>query len=150
MPHTIAQFSQLKHLARGDLILRPEKVLIILKWSKTMQTIKLSSVPSIPNSTICPVVAIKNLLDLTPRGSNLLLFRFKLTYEWIPLTDDNRIRCHFGQIWGKLNLSQLVLPSTHSTVQVPPLLLTMMLLFKIFRSVVPGRLTVCGGTLLIL
>ena len=98
MPHTVAQFSPLKHSARGDLILRPEKVVVILKWSKTMQTnnkIKLIIVPRISNSTICLVVAIKNLLDLTPRGSNLPLFQFKVAQEMIPSTD-NRVGPHFA------------------------------------------------------
>ena len=112
-------------------------MVIMLKWSKTMKTnnqIKLIAVPRIPNSTICPVVAIKNLLDLTPKGSNLPLFQFKLAKEWIPLTD-NRVRRHFPLIFA---------------IQVPPLLLTMMLLSRIFRSMAPGRRTVCEGTLLIL
>ena len=38
VPHTVAQFSPLKHLARGDVILRSDKLVLILKWSKTMQT----------------------------------------------------------------------------------------------------------------
>ena len=63
--------------------------------------IKLMTVPRIPNSTICPVVAVKNLLNLKPRGSNL----YKLAQEWIPLTD-NRVKHHFALILGKLNLSQ--------------------------------------------
>ena len=94
VPHTVVQFSPLKHLARGDVILRPDKLVLMLKWSKTMQSnnqIKPVTVPRIPNSNICPVVAIKNLLDLTPRGSNLPLFQFKVAHNWLPLTD-NRVR----------------------------------------------------------
>ena len=106
--YTIAQFSPLKHLARGDVILRPDKIVVILKWSKTMQTnnqIKLITVPRIPNSSICPVVAIKNLLDLTPRGANLPLFQFKVAQTWVPLTD-NRVRRHLAMILAKLRLNQ--------------------------------------------
>ena len=36
VPHTVVQFSPLKHLARGDVILRPDKLVLRLKWSKTM------------------------------------------------------------------------------------------------------------------
>ena len=38
VPHAITQFLPLKHLARGDLIFRPDKVVVLLKWSKTIQT----------------------------------------------------------------------------------------------------------------
>ena len=89
VPHTVAQFSPLKHLARGDVILRLDKLLLILKWSKPIQSnnqIKLITVPRISNSSICPVAAIKNLLDLTPRGSNLPLLQFKVDHTWLPLT----------------------------------------------------------------
>ena len=108
VPHTVAQFSPLKHLARGDVILRSDKLVLILKWSKTMQTnnqIKLITVPRIPNSSICPVVAIKNLLDLTPKGANLPLFQCKVATEWVPLTD-NKVRRHLAMITEKLHLHQ--------------------------------------------
>ena len=64
VPHTVAQFSPLKHLARGDVILGSDKLVLILKWSKTMQSnnqIKLITVPRIPNSSICPVAAIRTV-----------------------------------------------------------------------------------------
>ena len=83
-------------------------MVLILKWSKTMQTnnqIKLVTVPRIPNSSICPVVAIKNLLDLTPRGANLPLFQCKVATEWVPLTD-NKVRRHLAMITEKLHLHQ--------------------------------------------
>ena len=108
MPHTVAQFSPLKHLARGDVILRPDKLVLILKWSKSLQNnnqIKLITVPRIPYSTICPVAAIKNLLDLTPKGSNLPLFQFKVAQDCIPLTD-NRVRRHFDLVLTKQHLNQ--------------------------------------------
>ena len=108
VPHTVAQFSPLKHLARGDVILRSDKLVLILKWSKTMQTnnqIKLITVPRIPNCSICPVVAIKNLLDLTPKGANLPLFQCKVATEWVPLTD-NKVRRHLAMITERLHLHQ--------------------------------------------
>ena len=94
VPYTVAQFSPPKHLPRGDVILRPDKLVLILKCSKTMQSnnlILLITVPRIPNSSICPVAAINSLLDLTSRGANLPLFQFKVAPTWLPLTD-NRVR----------------------------------------------------------
>ena len=126
VPHTEAQFSPLKHLARSDVILRPEKLILILKRLKTMQTnnqIKLIRVPGIQYSTICPVVAVKKLLDLTPRGSNLPLLQFKVAQDWIPLTDTRR---HFAFILAKLGLSHSGFTFHTSNFQVPPLLLIMM------------------------
>ena len=66
--------------------------------------IKLITIPRIPNSTICPVMALSNLLAITPKGSNLPLFQFKVFGTWVPLTD-NRVRCHFTLILAKLDLA---------------------------------------------
>ena len=59
VPQSGQQFSALKHLARGNAIFHPTKVVILLKWSKTMQSnndIKLITIPRIPHSSICPVI----------------------------------------------------------------------------------------------
>ena len=108
MCDTVAQFSPLKYLARDDVMLTPEKIFLILKWSKTMQNnnqINLITVPRIPYSTICPVDAVKNLLDLTLTGLNLPLFQFKVAQDWIAITD-YRVRRHFALILTKLHLDQ--------------------------------------------
>ena len=70
VPHACTGFFPLKHLARGDIIFKPEKIIVLVKWSKTMQNnnqVKLISVPRIPGSPLCPVRAISNLLSLSPR-----------------------------------------------------------------------------------
>ena len=106
VPHAITQYSPLKHLAQGDIMFRPDKVVILLKWSKTMQSnndIKLITVPRISNSILCPVTALPNLLALTPKGSNLPLFQIKVNQTWVPLTD-TKVRRHFSLILSKLNL----------------------------------------------
>ena len=106
VPHSISQFSPLKHLARGDLMFSPDKVVILIKWSKTLQCnndIKLLTIPRIPNSILCPVTALANLLALTPEGSNLPLFQVKVNQNWVPLTD-TKVRRHFALILTKLNL----------------------------------------------
>ena len=78
IPHCDGDCSPLKHLARGDVILKPGKVVVLIKWSNTMQNInqvKLISVPRLHKSSICPVHALLNALALTPKGSNLPCFR---------------------------------------------------------------------------
>ena len=90
VPHAAVKFSPFKHLARGDVIFRPNKLAIVVKWSKTMQhinQIKLITIPAIPRSPLCPVTAISNLLCITPKGSNLPLFQVKNPQNWVPLTD---------------------------------------------------------------
>ena len=106
VPHSTGQFSQLKHLARGDVVFSFDKVVILLKWSKTMQCnngIKLITIPRISNSILCPVTALANLLTLTPKGSNLPLFQVKVNQNWVPLTD-TKVRRHFSLILNKLHL----------------------------------------------
>ena len=107
VPHSVAAFSPLKQLARADVIFKPGKMIILVKWSKTMQNnnqIKLITVPRILNSPICPVRAVSNLLTLTTRGPNLPLFQVKYNQEWVSLTD-TRVRRHFTQILSRLNLA---------------------------------------------
>ena len=106
VPHAVAQYSPLKHLSRGDVILRTGKAVISVKWSKAMQNndqMKLITVLRVANSSLCPVSALKNLLLLTPKGANLPLFQIKVARKWVPLTD-SRVRRHFDIILSKLQL----------------------------------------------
>ena len=99
-------FSPLKHLARGDIIFKPGKIIVLIKWSKTMQNnnqVKLISVPRIAGSILCPVHAISNLLALTPKGANLPLFQYKQNSKWVPLTD-SKVRRHFSLVLSRLGL----------------------------------------------
>ena len=127
VPHAMAAFSPLKQLAQGDVIFKPGKIVILIKWSKTLQyakDVKLITVPKISGSPLCPVAAISNLL-LTPRGAHLPLFQYKVADTWVPLTDA-RVRRHLRLIlidWAWLVLAS---PFTLSDVQVPHLLLIMM------------------------
>ena len=70
---------------------------------QTRSDIKLITVPRIPNSILCPVTALSNLLALTPRGSNSPLFQVKSNQTWVPLTD-TKVRRHFSLLLSKLKL----------------------------------------------
>ena len=37
VPHSMAAFSPLRHLAQGDIMFKPGKIVVLIKWSKTMQ-----------------------------------------------------------------------------------------------------------------
>ena len=107
VPHAVSKFSPLKHLARGDIIFQQDKIVVIVKWSKTMQSnnqVKLISIPAISRSRLCPVSAISNLLSITPKGRNLPLFQVKNAGNWVPLTDTG-VRRHFSLILQRLDLA---------------------------------------------
>ena len=68
MPSSSA-FSPAKHLTRGDLKLTAAGAILRIKWSKTLhhQERKLFiPLPSIPDSDLCPVQAIRHYLQLVP------------------------------------------------------------------------------------
>ena len=107
VPHSMASFSPLRQLAQGDVIFKSGKIVVLVKWSKTMQyakDVKLITVPKISGSPLCPVSAISNLLLLTPRGSNLPLFQYKVADSCVPLTDA-RVRRHLNLIFDRLGLA---------------------------------------------
>ena len=106
VPHSIKAFSPLFHLARGDILFANPGLHIIVKWSKTIQdrkSVKILKIPDLGSNPICPVMAIKNLLQITPGSNNSPLFQYKTSTKWLPLTD-NQVRRHFKNLLSKLNL----------------------------------------------
>ena len=106
VPHTVKSYSPLYHLARGDIIFGPPGAQILVKWSKTLQSrnvVKILKIPSLGKNPICPVQAIKNLLEITPGTENHPLFQYKTSTGWSPMTD-NQVRYHFKLVLKKLNL----------------------------------------------
>ena len=71
VPNSIAERSPLKHLTREDIIF-DKKAIVIVKWSKTIQTPNSAKVVYIPilNNDICPVTAIRNVLARICHYSN--------------------------------------------------------------------------------
>ena len=106
VPDTVQAFSPLYHLARGDIIFAKPGMLVLIKWSKTLQarnTVKILKIPTLRANPICPVNAIKNLLAITPGLKNHHLFQYKTPKGWKPLTD-TQVRRHFHLILKRLNL----------------------------------------------
>ena len=106
VPHSAQKFSPLHQLARGDVILAPPGLHLLVKWTKTMQsknTVKILKIPSLGKNPICPVKAIKNLLAITPGSQNSPLFQYKKAGVWIPMTD-SQVRAHLKVILKKLNM----------------------------------------------
>ena len=107
VPHALAQFSAKKHLTKEDIFFQANKAIILVKWSKTLQTsssAKLIHLPRLGND-ICPVVALQNVLTLVPQAANSPLFQYKTLTGWQPLTD-SRVRSHLASVLQSLGLSR--------------------------------------------
>ena len=106
VPHTTESFSPLEQLCKGDIFFASPGIHILVKWSKTLQKrdkAVVIKIPKIENSILCPVKAVKDLLDVIPGGDDAPLFQVQLYNKWVPLTD-TRLRKHFNTILCKLNL----------------------------------------------
>ena len=106
VPHSRNSYSPLQQVDQGDMIFAPSGLHILVKWSKTLQTkdkIKIIKVPALGASPLCPVVALKVLLKLTPNHPNFPLFQIKQSHTWLPLTD-TKVRRHFKSILARLSL----------------------------------------------
>ena len=105
VPHVISDFSMLKHLTRGDVFFSTSHVIILLKWSKTMQTNDQAKLIKLPilNNQLYPQKALKTVFQLSPGSKNTPLFQFKASDAWLPMTD-NRVRCHLRNILSLLHL----------------------------------------------
>ena len=79
---SVASFFTPEAVGSGDITFKPGKIVVLNKWSKTLQSkndVKLITVPKIPFSSMCPVSAISNLVLLTSRGLNLSRWFTKLS-----------------------------------------------------------------------
>ena len=120
---------------RGDVIFASQGIHILIKWSKKIQTrnVKILKIPFLGCNPIYPVVAVKNLLAITPGGKNGPIFQYKLLKGWFHLTD-TQVRCHFQLILNQLHSQDSKLTFVPSGVQVPPMCLILMSIFNIFRG----------------
>ena len=66
-------FSIKKHLCRGDIIVNPQDLIILIKWSKTLQASNQGSyivLPRFKNSVLCPWQQFTILQKQHPIGKN--------------------------------------------------------------------------------
>lgn len=71
-PKNAAVFNCKQHTCRGDVLFHPPGLVIIVKWTKTIQRgerTPLIPLPAIPGSPLCPVQAYKDMLTLAPTMS---------------------------------------------------------------------------------
>ena len=90
LPHTTATFDPSRHLCVGDLIFSDQAVVVVLKWSKTLQDrVKVAtiSISALGQSKLCPWRALRDMLDATSPLQDLPLFQVPSSDGQIPLTD---------------------------------------------------------------
>ena len=107
LPHTVSTFDYTRHLSKGDVIFAQDQVLLIIKWSKTMQNrqqIRTISLPMLGSSPLCPVAALCSLLLLFPGDSNDPLFQISRVQTQVPLMD-SVAHHHLHSVSRALNLS---------------------------------------------
>ena len=100
VPHAFTGFDISRHLGRGDVILGDSSAVLILKWSKTNQLrnkVHYVTIPVIPQSLLCPVLALKNMLAAIPGSKNDPLFTIPRRGCWLPLTD-SIVRKHLYRV----------------------------------------------------
>ena len=77
VPHSFTGFDLSRHLARGDVIFGDTSAVVIIKWSKTNQLrdkVHYLTIPKIPQSLLCPFLALKSMLEKIPSAKNDPLF----------------------------------------------------------------------------
>ena len=87
----------------------PPGIQLLIEWSKKIQTrdsIHLQKIPSFGGSRLCPVRAIKNLMDLTPGTENSPLFQIKNEWAQMVTLTDTKVRRNFSIILQRLGLPQ--------------------------------------------
>ena len=72
VPVSWGRFNPEKDLCRGDLLVAEDGILVIIKWSKTIQAAErrlVVPVVTVPNSVLCPRAALINLCRVSPAGA---------------------------------------------------------------------------------
>ena len=73
VPHAKNGFDPSRHLAQGDIIFSDNEAIVLVKWSKTIQSrdkVVRVVIPKLPGSKLCPVTALSNMLHLVPGSNN--------------------------------------------------------------------------------
>ena len=107
LPHTTKNVDVTRQLCRGDLIFSQDSIVIIIKWSKTIQDRRDTStisVPSLGDSPLCPCQVLKLILLQVPGSSNGPLFQIPKNGVFVPLTD-SAARKHLKKVSTLLQLT---------------------------------------------
>ena len=109
VPHSTSTYDVSRHLACGDIIFGNDLAIIVVKWSKTNQfrdKVARISIPALSGSPLCPVTALRLLLQAVPGVPYDLLFTIFKQGSYIPLTD-SMVRKNFKRITHMLHWQNL-------------------------------------------
>ena len=90
LPHSLTTFDSSRHLCRADIVFSHQDAVIIVKWSKTLQNrrhIATVNIPHLNASPLCPVTALKLMMQVTSSQRDDPLFLYKKLGNWAILTD---------------------------------------------------------------
>ena len=107
LPHSLAAFDNIRHLARGDFLVSGDAAVLLLKWSKTIQdrkSILTIPLPNLGQSPLCQVTAIQKMIQNMPASPNDPLFIITKSNRLVPLTD-SVARKHLKNASIALNIS---------------------------------------------
>ena len=102
LPSSQLSFDIKKQLCRGDVLLNGTSIIVLVKWSKTLQASNQGSfilLPQLHNQSLCPVTNFLNMQKIYPALDNDPLF----CIERIPITQV-RARSHLKKILHRLGL----------------------------------------------
>ena len=106
VPCSSKVFCVKKHLCRGDILVNPGNIIIILKWTKTLQCAQEGTyiiLPKLNNSVVCPCKNFGLLKQLYPVGKNSPCFSSK----FFILTEIS-LRKHLKMVLANIGLDPLV------------------------------------------
>ena len=90
LPHTVATFDSSRHLCMGDLIFSDQAIVVVVKWSKTLQDrakVATISISALGQSKLCPWRALKDMFNHIALDQDFPLFQVPSRDGVIPLTD---------------------------------------------------------------
>ena len=106
VPHAKNGFDPSHHLARGDIIFSDNEAIVLVKWSKAIQSrdkVTRVVIAKLPGSRLCPVRVLFNMLHLVPGSNNDPLFAIFKANTWSPLTN-SMVRKHLKRVLLLLQL----------------------------------------------
>ena len=123
-------------------------MVIILKWSKTLQDRKevtTVTIPALGSSALCPCKALTTLVQSHPLSDDHPLFLFYKQGHWVTLTD-SMARKHLKRVCLAYWVLQSIIRFMIFAGVGLPGLSDMVFLSKIYKHRVPGLASVCGDT----
>ena len=102
VPISILSFHIGKQLCRGDVLFEQNQAVIIVKWSKTLQSIHKGTyviIPRLGNNVLCPVKALEMMFTEYPAGKNAPLFSHQSG-----ILTQTQVRTHLSKILNWLQL----------------------------------------------